>query len=68
MANNIREAPIPDTGVKGSPNKKMEIAIAVITSINRMTVEVAGEMSYRRLFPKWKIPVIAAVRVRSDSW
>jgi hypothetical protein len=39
MANNIREAPIPDISVKGSPNKKMEIAIAVITSISRMTVE-----------------------------
>jgi hypothetical protein len=52
MANNIREAPIPDISVKGSPNKKMEIAIAVITSISRMTVEVAGEMCFSPLIHK----------------
>jgi len=67
MPNDIREGPIPDISVKVSPSKKIEMVIAVITSINMMTVEVAGEMSHRRLFPKWKIPVIAAVDVRSDS-
>jgi len=49
MADNIREAPIQDTSVKGSPNKKREIAIATITSISRMTVEVAGEMCFSPL-------------------
>ena len=49
MANNIKEAPIQDINVKDSANKKNEIIIATITSISRITVEVAGEMCFSPL-------------------
>lgn len=44
MARNIKEAPTPDIIVKVSPKKRNEIVIATIGSVNRMTVEVTGEM------------------------
>ncbi len=49
MADNIREAPNQDISVKSSPKNKREITIATITSISRMTVEVAGEMCFSPL-------------------
>lgn len=52
MARNIKEAPIPDIIVKVSPKKRNEIAIATIGSVNRMTVEVTGEMCLNPLSHK----------------
>lgn len=46
MARNINEAPMPEIIVKVSPKKKNEMAIATITSVSRMTVEVAGDMCF----------------------
>jgi hypothetical protein len=46
MARNIKEAPIPDIVVKDSPRRRKEMAIATITSVNRITVEAAGEMCF----------------------
>lgn len=50
MARNIKEAPIPDIIVKVSPKKRNEIA--TIGSVNRMTVEVTGEMCLNPLSHK----------------
>lgn len=46
MARSIKEAPMPDIVVKVSPRKRNEMAIATITSVNRITVEAAGEMCF----------------------
>lgn len=52
MARNIKEAPIPDIIVKVSPKTRNESAIATIGSVNRMTVEVTGEMCLNPLSHK----------------